>query len=75
MRYSCLLHHSGNRRAFGTLSGFRAEKHIYIVAVDQSLIMSNSATPWTVAHRLPCPSLSPGVFSDSCLYYISYIYI
>ena len=24
-----------------------------------------SATPWTAAHRLPCPSLSPGVYSNS----------
>ena len=25
-----------------------------------------SATPWTAAHRLPCPSLSPGACSNSC---------
>ena len=25
-----------------------------------------SATPWTAAHRLPCPSLSPGVCTNSC---------
>ena len=23
-------------------------------------------TPWTAARRLPCPSLSPGVYSNSC---------
>ena len=24
------------------------------------------ATPWTAAHRLPCPSPSPGICSNSC---------
>ena len=24
------------------------------------------ATPWTAAHRLPCPPVSPGVCSSSC---------
>ena len=28
--------------------------------------MSNSATLWTVATRLPCPSLPPGLYSNSC---------
>ena len=24
------------------------------------------ATPWTAAHQLPCPSPTPGVYSNSC---------
>ena len=24
------------------------------------------AAPWTAAHRPPCPSLTPGLYSDSC---------
>ena len=36
------------------------------VAVVQSLsALQLLATPWTAAHRLPCPSLSPRVCSDS----------
>ena len=27
-----------------------------------------SATPWTAAFRLPCPSPSPGVFENSCTF-------
>ena len=29
-------------------------------------VMSDSATPWITAHQSPCPSLCPGVCSDSC---------
>ena len=29
-------------------------------------VASDSATPWMTAHQSPCPSLSPGVCSDSC---------
>ena len=29
-------------------------------------VVSNSATPWTAAHRLPCPSLSPRACSNPC---------
>ena len=28
--------------------------------------MSDSATPWTAAHQPPCPSPTPGVYSNSC---------
>ena len=31
-----------------------------------SSVTSDSANPWTVACRLPCPSPSPGVCSNSC---------
>ena len=29
-------------------------------------VMSDSATPWTAAHQLPCPSPSSGTCSNSC---------
>jgi len=38
-----------------------------LVVVVQSLCCVRLfVTPWTVAARLPCPSLSPGVCSNSC---------
>ena len=30
------------------------------------LVVRLFATPWTAAHRLPCPSLLPEVWSNSC---------
>ena len=39
--------------------------HVYAVVV-QSLSSVWLCAPWTAAPRLPCPSLSPGVCSDSC---------
>ena len=40
---------------------------IYCCCLVQSLsCIWLFATPWTAASRLPCPSLSPGVCSDSC---------
>ena len=43
---------------------------VLVVQIAQSCcscrsITSNSATLWTAARRLPCPSLSPGVCSNS----------
>ena len=29
-------------------------------------VMSYSATPWTTARQAPCPSPTPGVYSNSC---------
>ena len=35
---------------------------VVVVVVVQSLSRARLfATPWTAAHRLPCPPLSPGV--------------
>ena len=28
-------------------------------------VVSDSVTPWTTAHRFPCPSPTPGAYSDS----------
>ena len=48
---------------------------LYSVCLEWSLlfvfqfshsVVSNSVTPWTAAHRPPCPSLTPGVYSNSC---------
>ena len=40
---------------------------IILHVVFQPLIhVRLSATPWTAAFRLPCPSPSPGVFENSC---------
>ena len=43
-----------------TLNGF-----CYTAQFSHS-VASNSATPWTVAHRPPCPSPTPGACSNSC---------
>ena len=43
-----------------TLNGF-----CYTAQFSHS-VASNSATPWTVAHRPPCPSPTPGTCSNSC---------
>ena len=43
--------------------------HIYIWLFVASQFLSRvwlSVTPWTAAHRLPCPSLFPGVCLNSC---------
>ena len=48
-------------------SGASASNFLIVVFV-QLLIMSSSLWPHGLQHdRLPCPSLSPGVCSDSCL--------
>ena len=40
----------------------------YLVVVVQSLSpVLLFVTPWTAARRLPCPALSPGACSNSCL--------
>ena len=41
---------------------------IYLIVVGQLLSRARLfATSWTAAHRFPYPSLSPGVYSNSCL--------
>ena len=43
------------------------EIRIVVFVVVQSLsLVPDFVTPWTAAARLPCPSLSPGVCSNSC---------
>ena len=41
----------------------REKKNPYLSFIVQSL--SSVVTPWTAARQLPCPSLSPGVCSNS----------
>ena len=44
-------------------SGFK-----WLFNLVQSLShVQHFVTPWTAAHRLPCPSPSPGVCSNSCI--------
>ena len=43
-----------------------ALSYLHVVVAQLLSCVWLSGTPWTAAHRFPCPSPSPGAFSNSC---------